>query len=223
MDAAKAARLLYRLHTRVRREIVDAGAADPKTGMLVGTLNEREAMQSGRVTIGRHTYGSFTVGVDRNDEMRIRIGAYCSIASGVEFGAGGDHRTDWVSSYPFRVRWGLPGAYEDGHPRSQPDIVVGNDVWIGSQALIMPGVTIGDGAVIGARAVVTRSVRPYAVVVGVPAHEVRRRFEDEQVEALLALRWWEWPEERVRAHVDLLSSPNIDALLALAEQAPSGG
>jgi acetyltransferase-like isoleucine patch superfamily enzyme len=217
MDTAKARRLLYRARQRVRQEIVDAGAIDPKTGMLVGTLNEREAIDSGRVTVGPHTYGSFTVGVDRNDEMRIRIGAYCSIASGVEFGAGGDHRVDWISTYPFRVRWELPGAFDDGHPRSQPDIVVGNDVWIGSDALILPGVTIGDGAVVGARAVVTRSVRPYAVVVGVPAREMHRRFSDDQIEALLKLRWWDWPEERVRAHVDLLSSPDVDALLALAD------
>jgi carbonic anhydrase/acetyltransferase-like protein (isoleucine patch superfamily) len=92
-------------------------------------------------------------------------------------------------------------------------------VWIGSDALIFAGVTIGDGAVIGARAVVTRPVRPYAVVVGAPAREVRRRFSDEQVDALLKLRWWDWPPERVRAHVDLLSSPDVEALLAAADSA----
>jgi acetyltransferase-like isoleucine patch superfamily enzyme len=216
MDMAKFRRVLRRVRQRVLQEIVDAGAVDPKTAMLVGALTEREAIDSGRVTIGPHTYGSFKIGVDRNDRMRIGIGAYCSIASGVEFGAGGDHRVDWVSTYPFRIRWNLPGAYEDGHPRSQPDIIVGNDVWIGSDALIFPGVTIGDGAVIGARAVVTRPVRPYAVMVGVPAREVRRRFSDEQVDALLKLRWWDWPQERVRAHVDLLNSPDVDALLALS-------
>lgn len=184
--------------------------------MLIGTLNRREAIESGRATVGAHTYGSFTVGVDRNDAMRVRIGAYCSIASDVEFGAGGDHRTDWISTYPFRIRWNMPGAYQDGHPRSQSDIVVGNDVWIGSQALILPGVTIGDGAVVGARAIVTRSVRPYAVVVGGPAREVRRRFSDRHVDALLKLRWWDWPEERIRAHVNMLNSPDVDALLALS-------
>ena len=76
---------------------------------------------------------------------------------------------------------------------------------------------IGDGAVIGARAVVTKDVRPYAIVGGVPAREIRRRFNDEQIEALIALAWWEWPEEKLRAHVDCLCSPDVDRLLKLAD------
>jgi chloramphenicol O-acetyltransferase type B len=202
---------------RTRAEIGNAGATDPCTGELFGALNAEEARASGRATVGRHTYGAFTVNVGRGERARVHIGAFCSIAVGVEFVVGGNHRPDWVSTYPFKVLWGMPGAWEDGHPRPESDIEVGNDVWIGAQALILPGVKIGDGAVIGARAVVTKDVRPYAIAAGVPAREVRRRFEDEQVDALIELRWWDWPEEKLREHVDLLCSPQVDALRALAD------
>jgi len=201
---------------RIRYEIGDAGQTDPLTGELVGTLTAREAMECGRATVGPHTYGDFKIRSGRGDTARLTIGDYCSIAVGVEFALGGNHRADWVSTYPFRVLWGLPGAWTDGHPRPERDTVVGNDVWIGTGVLVLPGVSIGDGAVVGARAIVARDVAPYAIVVGNPAREVRRRFSSEQIEALLALRWWDWPEEKVRAHIDLLSAVDVDALLAAA-------
>ncbi|HEY7933296.1 MAG TPA: CatB-related O-acetyltransferase [Solirubrobacteraceae bacterium] len=212
MERGQGLRILRRVVERMRVEIGKAGATDPGTGELFGSLNAEEAVACGRATVGRHTYGAFTIHVGRGERARVHIGAFCSIAIGVEFVVGGNHRTDWISTYPFRVLWGMPGAWTDGHPRPESDIEVGNDVWIGAQALILPGVKIGDGAVIGARAVVTRDVRPYAIVAGVPAREVRRRFGDEQVDALIALCWWDWPEERIRANVDLLCSPEVDAL-----------
>lgn len=196
----------------------NAGATDPDTGEVFGSLTLEEARACGRATVGAHTYGVCTIHVGRGEGARVRVGSYCSIAVGVEIVIGGNHRPDWVSTYPFRVLWGLPGALNDGHPRPEPDIEIGSDVWIGTKAMILPGVKIGHGAVIGARAVVTKDVRPYAVVGGVPARELRRRFSDEQIEGLLALRWWEWPEERVRANVDLLSSPDVDALLGVASK-----
>jgi acetyltransferase-like isoleucine patch superfamily enzyme len=204
---------LRRFLDLARVEIGNAGATDSTTGELFGSLTARDAIDSGRASVGAHTYGSFTVHVGRGERARIHIGDYCSIAVGVEFVVGGNHRTDWVSTYPFRVLWEMPGAWSDGHPRSEPDIVVGSDVWIGAQALILPGVVIGHGAVIAARAVVTKDVRPYAIVAGAPAREVRRRFNDEQVHALLQVRWWEWPETKVRNHIDLLSSPDVDGLI----------
>jgi chloramphenicol O-acetyltransferase type B len=215
MEPGQALRILRRIVRRARVEIGDAGATDPMTGEVFGALTLREAVACGRATVGAHTYGECAVHVGRGERGRVHVGAYCSIAVGAEFIVGGNHRVDWVSTYPFRVLWGMEGAWADGHPRPEQDTQVGNDVWIGRQALIFPGVRIGDGAVIAARAVVTGDVRPYAIVGGVPAREIRRRFSDEQVEALLALRWWEWPEERVRSHVELLSSPNVDALLAV--------
>lgn len=219
MEIGQARRALRRLVERVRFEIGEAGAVDPVTAELFGTLTAREAVACGRATVGAHTYGDFRVRVGRGERARLTIGDYCSIGVGVQFAVGGNHRPDWVSTYPFRVLWSLPGAWTDGHPRPEQDIVVGNDVWIGTESLILPGITIGDGAVVASRAVVARDVAPYAIVGGVPAREIRRRFDAEQIEALLAVRWWEWPEEKVRAHVDLLSSPDVDGLIAAARDA----
>lgn len=186
-------------------------------GDLVGTLTDREAVAVGRATVGPHTYGSFKVLVGAGDKARVHLGAYCSIGVGVAFAIGGNHRPDWVTTYPLRAAFGLPGANTDGHPRPERDIVVGNDVWIGSEALILPGVQIGDGAVIGGRAVVARDVEPYAIVVGNPAREVRKRFDDDTIARLRRLAWWTWSDERVLAHVDLLCSGDVEALLAAAD------
>jgi acetyltransferase-like isoleucine patch superfamily enzyme len=214
MDAGQARRVLRRLVDWARFSVGDAGERDPVTGGLIGTLRRDEAVAAGRVVIGPHSYGTFRVRIGKGERGRVQIGDYCSIAQGVEFSLGGNHRVDWVSTYPFRVILGMEGAWTDGHPRPEGEIVVGNDVWIGAEALILPGVTIGDGAVIAGRAVVTRDVAPYAIVGGVPAREIRRRFSDEQIKGLLELQWWSWPEEVVRAHVDLLSSPDVDGLIA---------
>lgn len=210
-------RILRRLVQRTRTGIGEAGAADPVTGELFGSLTLQEAVEAGRATLGPHSYGNCAIHVGRGERAHVHIGSFCSIAVGVEFVVGGNHRADWGSTFPFRVLWGLPGAWTDGHPRPERDIEVGSDVWIGTQAMILPGVKIGDGAVIAARALVTADVRPYAIVGGIPAREIRRRFSDPQVDALLELRWWAWPEERIRANVDVLSSPNIDELLARGE------
>ena len=91
--------------------------------------------------------------------------------------------------------------------------MVGNDVWIGYEAVILSGVTIGDGAVIGTRAVVTKDVAPYSIVGGVPAKEIRKRFDPETVDALLLLRWWDWPLEKIAAHLQDIQSGNLNALL----------
>jgi hypothetical protein len=145
--------------------------------------------------------------------VTVEIGSFCSIAANVTLLLGGGHNTDWVSTFPVREAFGLPGRFED-HPVYRGPTVIGNDVWIGRDALILDGITIGDGAVIGARAVVTKDVRPYAIVGGVPAREIRRRFTDEQVEALLDIAWWDWPEEQIVREVAALNGPNIDDFVA---------
>ncbi len=99
-------------------------------------------------------------------------------------------------------------------------IVIGNDVWIGYEAVILSGVTIGDGAIIGARAVVTKDVPPYTIVGGVPARPIRRRFPDEAVEALLALKWWNWPLKRLSASLRRIQSGDLEGLLEQAQTAP---
>ncbi|MTD46215.1 antibiotic acetyltransferase [Conexibacter sp. W3-3-2] len=166
-----------------------------------------------RLTLGRHSYGDPLVLAHDGDTGRVRVGSFTSIAHGVTFVCGGNHRVDWATTFPIRARLGLPGAFEDGHPASNGDIEIGHDVWLGREALILSGVTIGNGAVVAARSVVTRDVRPYAIVGGNPAKEIRRRFDDDTVDRLLALQWWTWPDERVIAEVDRLCSPDVTALL----------
>jgi acetyltransferase-like isoleucine patch superfamily enzyme len=175
---------------------------------------EISAYSSERLVMGRGTYGSPRVATFPGDTARVTIGAYCSIAVDVVLMDGGNHRTDWVSTYPFRAKLGLPGANEDGHPVSRGDIVIGSDVWIGRGARVMSGVTIGSGAVVGAYSVVTRDVRPYAIVVGQPARELRRRFDDDHVDALLAIAWWDWPEEKVERSVAELNSGDVEGFVA---------
>ena len=92
------------------------------------------------------------------------------------------------------------------------DIIVGNDVWIGYEAVIMAGVTIGDGAIVGTRAVVTKNVPPYTIVGGVPAKAIRKRFSEDTIAALLAMEWWNWPEEKIKQHITDIQSGQIENL-----------
>lgn len=174
-----------------------------------GSLGIEEAVATGYLALGEHSYGAVSVILYPGDTGRARIGRYCSLAEGSELLVGGNHRTDWVTTFPLRVMFDLPGALTDGHPATKGDIVVGNDVWLGADCRILSGVEIGDGAVIGAGAVVSRDVRPYAVVVGNPGREVRRRFEDPVVEALLRIAWWDWPDELVTERVEQLCDPDV--------------
>jgi acetyltransferase-like isoleucine patch superfamily enzyme len=172
--------------------------------------------------VGRHTYGHEQITVRHwGEPATATIGAFCSIADRVQIFLGGNHRVDWVSTYPFPEfadRWPTARGIE-GHPATNGDVVIGNDVWIGSNATILSGVTVGDGACIGADATVTKDVRPYAIVAGNPAQELRRRFADETIEKLLAIRWWEWDDERIAANIPLISSPDIERFIA-AQSAP---
>jgi acetyltransferase-like isoleucine patch superfamily enzyme len=182
-------------------------------GKRPAALSREEAIAAGVLEIGGYSYGEPHVILYPGDTAKVRIGRYCSIADGVELMVGGNHRTDWISTYPLRIMLGLPGALEDGHPATKGDIVVGSDVWIGADARVLSGVEIGDGAVIGTAAVVAADVRPYAIVVGNPAREARRRFSDRVIDELCRIAWWEWPDELVRERVGSLSSPDVDDFL----------
>jgi len=174
---------------------------------------EQHLYSSERLTMGRCSYGDPLVATFPGDTACVRVGAFSSIGPDVILMDGGDHRVDWISTFPFRAVLDLPGAYQDGHPLSHGDIEIGNDVWIGRGARVRSGVSIGDGAVIGGYAVVTRDVRPYAIVAGVPARELRRRFSEEQVAALERIAWWLWPMEEIERHVPQLCSADIDAFI----------
>ncbi len=167
-----------------------------------------------KLSVGRGSYIGFPLKItsfpgDRG--YRVTIGNYCSVAGNVEFIIGGNHRTDWISTFPF------PDALAAGSPFSRGPILVGSDVWIGKNTLILSGVQIGHGAVVGANSVVTRDVRPYAVVAGNPAREHRRRFSDREIDALLAIEWWNWPREEVESLGRLLISGDVDALISYAQ------
>ncbi|MDR7037230.1 acetyltransferase-like isoleucine patch superfamily enzyme [Methylobacterium sp. BE186] len=166
-------------------------------------------------SIGAYSYGRPRVRFAKSGR-HLTIGRYCSIADDAEILLGGGHRTEWISTYPFAAMtalWPDVEAPQD-YQVSRGDVVIGHDVWLGSGCLILPGVTIGHGAVIGARAVVSRDVPPYAIVVGNPSRIVRHRFDPETVEALLACAWWDLPPEHVASLVPLLQSPRADALIA---------
>lgn len=147
---------------------------------------------------------------------RLVIGRFCSIACGAKFlFNSANHAMGSLSTYPFPLffqEWGLEKARVAEAWDNKGDIVVGSDVWIGYEAVILAGVTIGDGAVIGARAVVTKDVPPYTIVGGVPAKAIRRRFPEETVEELLRLKWWDWPPERIAQNIPAIQAGRVDLL-----------
>lgn len=146
---------------------------------------------------------------------KLTIGKFCMIASGVEFIMNGaNHLAGAISAYPFAVFGnGWEGAMLNKSYPTKGDTSVGNDVWLGYQATIMPGVTIGDGAIVGAKSVVTKAVPAYAIVGGNPARLIRYRFPEPAIQQLLQLKWWDWPVEKITRHVHLLTGLDINALL----------
>ncbi|WP_311030059.1 CatB-related O-acetyltransferase [Mesorhizobium koreense] len=148
------------------------------------------------VRVGRHSYGVHSSSIDGlRGSIDIEIGSFCSIAKEALF-LQNEHTRTTVSTWPF------DRAFDNRHCGRdlRGPIRVGNDVWIGRRAVILSGVTIGDGAIIGAGAVVTKDVPPYAVVVGNPARVARYRFDQRQIDALLELRWWTWSDEKIQSH-----------------------
>ncbi|GGG59433.1 type B chloramphenicol O-acetyltransferase [Epilithonimonas arachidiradicis] len=151
---------------------------------------------------------------DRDDVDKLIIGSFCSIGSGASFIMAGNqgHRHDWISTFPFfyMSEEDFRNA-ADGFQRTG-DTVIGNDVWIGGEAMIMPGITVGDGAVIGSRALVTKDVEAYAIVGGNPAKQIKKRFSEEHIDKLLEMQWWHWDEELLKKAIPLLCDSNIDGL-----------
>jgi len=156
------------------------------------------------------------------DVDKLIIGKFCSLAGGVKFIMAGNqgHRHDWITTYPFDWLDDDFDNYQTQPPKAfcaKGNTVIGNDVWIGAQALIMPGVHISDGAVIAARAVVTKDVGPYEIVGGNPAKLIKKRFTDEQIAMLLKVQWWNWELATIKKHLSILRSGNVEALINLKE------
>lgn len=182
----------------------------------------KNIIQNPNISVGDYTYYDDFEDV-HNFEKNVRyhfdfigdkltIGKFCAIASGVEFILnGGNHLVDALSSYPFSIfGHGWEHAMEGRAFPHKGDITIGNDVWLGYRSVIMAGVTIGDGAIVGAYSVVTKDVPPYTIVAGNPAKEIRRRFKDADIQRLLEIRWWDWPIEKITANVHLLTSASLE-------------
>ncbi len=188
-----------------------------KIKSLLGLHNRPQTLQEKypQYRIGRGTYGNPKI-LEWNEGASLSIGNFCSIADGVNIFLGGEHRSDWATTYLFNVLWPSASAIS-GHPKTKGDVTIGNDVWIGAEAVILSGVKIGDGAVIGTRAVVAKDVSPYAVVVGNPSRVVKYRFEPNIVERLLNVAWWDWSDETIEKHLHFLLSTDISLFLDKAE------
>lgn len=199
----------------------------PRTGDKQ-TVYLKNVITDPSITVGDYTmYNDFVnepVGFERNNVLyhypinrdRLIIGKFCSIACGAKFlFNSANHTLSSLSTYPFPLffeEWGLEKRNVAASWDNKGDIVIGNDVWIGYEAVIMAGVTIGDGAIIGARAVVTKDVPPYMVAGGIPAKPIKKRYPEETIAALSELKWWDWPEERIAQNLHAIQAGKLNEL-----------
>lgn len=189
----------------------------------------RPLIDNPKIEVGEFSYyddpDDATAFQDRNvlygyGPEKLIIGKYCAIAEGARFiMAGANHPDLGVSTFPFTI---FGGEWTDRTldimtgMETKGDTVVGNDVWIGYRSLIMPGVTIGDGAIIASQSVVVADVPPYTIVGGNPGKVIRQRFADEDVERLLRVRWWDWPVGLITEHVRVIMTGNAKEIEAIA-------
>ncbi|WP_211228400.1 CatB-related O-acetyltransferase [Glycomyces tenuis] len=186
-------------------------------------------IESEKIEVGEYTYyddpDAATEFEERNvlyayGPEKLRIGRYCALAAGTRFiMAGADHPMVGVSTFPFAIfggDWAEATLDIVMNVESRGDTTVGNDVWFGYNTTIMPGVTVGDGAIIASGAVVTADVSPYAIVGGNPAKTIRRRFDDADVERLLRAAWWDWPVELVTEHARTIMAGSPADIAAVA-------
>lgn len=157
---------------------------------------------------GIYTYGKPKTLYE--EQADLIIGKFCSIADNVTVFLGGDHRTDWLTTFPF--------YFKSGHPKSKGSVTVGNDVWIGYGTTILSGVKIGNGAAIGACSVVRKDIPDYAVCYGNPVEIKKFRFDEKTISLLNKIAWWDWPVEKIEEAKDILMSDNLNSLLEFWER-----
>ena len=188
----------------------------------------KNTVKNSKIVIGDYTYyddPEDSENFERNilyhydfSHDKLIIGKFCALARGVKLIMNGaNHQTSGFSSYPFYIfgnGWEKVTPEENELP-FKGDTVVSNDVWIGYEAIIMPGVTIGDGAIIAAKSVVVKDVPPYSVVGGNPAKIIKQIFDDETIAALLEIAWWNWDIKKISANLEHITSANLNALLAV--------
>ena len=199
----------------------------PRTGDKE-TIYLKHVITNPNITVGDFTmYNDFVNDptlFERNNVLyhypinhdKLQIGKFCSVACGAKFlFNSANHALSSLSTYPFPIffeEWGLEKEAVAEAWDNKGDIIIGNDVWIGYEAVILAGVTIGDGAIIGTRAVVTKDVPPYTIVGGVPAKPIKKRFSDETISELLDIQWWNWSEEKIARNISAIQSGNIEQL-----------
>lgn len=207
--------------------MADRNTIYPRTGDRE-TIYLKQAITDPNIEVGDYTmyndYEKDPVLFERNNVLyhypinqdKLIIGKFCSIACGAKFlFNSANHTMRSLSTYPFPLffeEWGLDRKDVAASWDNKGDIVIGSDVWIGYEAVIMAGVTIGDGAIIGARAVVTKDVPPYTIAGGVPARPIRKRFSEETIASLLKMKWWDWPEERIAKNIGAIQAGRLEEL-----------
>lgn len=169
------------------------------------------------MSFGKYTYGKTKI-YWQNENAKLVVGNFCSIAENVNIYLGGNHRTDWITTYPFgHIHQNIFNIFNgQGHPATKGDVIIGNDVWIGNNVTIMSGVTIGDGVVIANNSHVVKNVEPYSLVGGNPAKLIKYRFSQEQIEKLLQIKWWYWDDDKINKFTPLLCNNNIDEFIKSA-------
>ena len=199
----------------------------PRTGDTQ-TIYLKNAITNSSITVGDYTmYNDFEnnpTDFENNNVLyhypinhdKLIIGKFCSIACGAKFlFNSANHTLASLSTYPFPLffeEWELEKKNVTEAWDNKGDIIIGNDVWIGYEAVVLAGVTIGDGAIIGTHAVVTKDVPPYTIMGGVPAKPIRKRFDDETIAQLLRLKWWDWSEEKISQNIQVIKSGRIEQL-----------
>jgi len=184
----------------------------------------KNAIKASNIEVGDYSYYDDPNGIEsfeRNvlyhyefSEEKLIIGKFCALATGVQFIMGGaHHKIDGFSTFPFPLfKHGWEKAYDVRDFPVSSNTILGNDVWVGYGAMIMTGITIGDGAIIGARSLVTKNVEPYTIVGGNPAHPIRKRFDDATIRRLLEIRWWDWPIDKISRNLHIITGCDLEEL-----------
>ena len=173
-------------------------------------------LEDDQIEIGDFTYGTPII-YKWDKQTKLKIGKFCSIGGNVQILMGGEHHTEWNTTYPLNVFLAEQLHPDERLAKSKGDITIGNDVWIGNDVIILSGVKIGNGAVIGAGTVVTKDVQPYSVVGGNPSRMIKWRMPMPSIVKLWRLEWWNWPVQKIASAAPLLASPNLDKLIEFSE------
>jgi len=187
---------------------------------LKNMLNQIEIHNRATIGIGTYIDGNLDIKAwdgCEDSHTRLTVGKFCSIAPGVKIYLGGNHRMDWVTTFPFPDYF-KHHAHYTGHRTTNGDVIIGNDVWIAGDVTILSGVTIGDGAVIGNKSLVTKDIPPYAVVGGNPAQILKYRFDDDIIEKLLNIKWWDWELDLIDKSIPYMLNDKIEDFINFADE-----